>query len=426
MRHRHARALRRCAAIMLAAGVTAMTSAAAAAGPAHAAGVTAGTPAAAAPAAATSLPPNVRAACPWPPASGQMACLALVRTDIASQIGQLTSTAPPGLGPAQLRSAYKLGTASANNGGGKTVGIVDAYNDPNAESDLAVYRAQFGLPPCTTANGCFKKVNEKGQQGSYPQPDPGWAIEISLDLDMVSAICPRCHILLVEATTQSFEPPDLPASVNEAVALGAKFVSNSYGAGEAAAETTLDHYYNHAGVAVTAASGDYGYGTIWPAASHYVTAVGGTSLLPASNTRGWDEIAWSGAGSGCSPYETKPSWQHDTGCTQRTVADVAAVADPDAGGVAVYDSYFYGVGWWVVGGTSVASPIIASVYALAGTPGANTYPANYPYANRAGLFDIVSGTNSFSGCSPTYLCTARSGYDGPTGLGTPDGIASFK
>lgn len=221
-------------------------------------------------------------------------------------------------------------------------------------------------------------------------------------------------------------PPDLPASENEAVALRAKFVSNSYGAGEAAAETTLDHYYNHAGVAVTAASGDYGYGTIWPAASRYVTAVGGTSLLPASNTRGWDEIVWSGAGSGCSLYETKPSWQHDTGCTQRTAADVAAVADPDAGGVAVYDSYFYGVGWWVVGGTSVASPIIASVYALAGTPGANTYPASYPYANRTGLFDIVSGTNSFSGCSPTYLCTARSGYDGPTGLGTPDGIASFK
>lgn len=109
----------------------------------------------------------------------------------------------------------------------------------------------------------------------------------------------------------------------------------------------MDHYYNHAGVAVTAASGDYGYGTIWPAASHHVTAVGGTSLLPASNTRGWDEIAWSGGGSGCSPYETRPSWQHDTGCTQRTVADVAAVADPDAGGVAVYDSYFYGVGWWL-------------------------------------------------------------------------------
>jgi subtilase family serine protease len=422
MRHRHNRALRRCAAIMLAAGVAAVTSWVAAAGPAAAADVTVGAPAVP----ATPLPPNVRPACPWPPASGQMACLALVRTDIASQTGLLTSSAPPGLGPAQLRSAYKLGTASANNGSGETVGIVDAYNDPNAESDLAVYRAQFGLPPCTTANGCFKKVNEQGQQGSYPLADPGWAIEISLDLDMVSAICPRCHILLVEATTQSFVPPDLPASVNEAVTLGAKFVSNSYGAGEVAAETTLDHYYNHVGVAVTAASGDYGYGTIWPAASHYVTAVGGTSLLPASNTRGWDEIAWSGGGSGCSPYETKPSWQHDTGCTHRTVADVAAVADPDAGGVAVYDSYFFGAGWWVVGGTSVASPIIASVYALAGTPGANTYPASYPYANRTALFDIVSGTNSFSGCSPTYLCTARSGYDGPTGLGTPDGIASFK
>jgi subtilase family serine protease len=408
MRSRHRRAFRRCAAIMLAAGIAAVTPGVAAAAP------------------ATPLPPNVRSACPWPPASGQMACLALVRTDIASQTGLLTGSSPAGLGPAQLRSAYKLRTAAANNGGGETVGIVDAYNDPDAESDLAVYRAQFGLPPCTTANGCFKKVNEQGKQGSYPQADPGWAIEISLDLDMVSAICPRCHILLVEATSQSFVPPDLPASVNEAVKLGAKFVSNSYGADEAAAETSLDHYYNHAGVAVTAASGDFGYGTIWPAASRYVTAVGGTSLLPASNARGWDEIAWSGGGSGCSPYETKPAWQDDTGCAHRTVADVAAVADPDAGGVAVYDSYFFGVGWWVVGGTSVGSPIIASAYALAGTPGANTYPASYPYANRSGLFDTVSGTNSFTGCSPTYLCTARSGYDGPTGLGTPDGIASFK
>jgi len=371
----------------------------------------------------TSLPSNVKAACPWPPSADHAACLVLIRTDIASQAGILTA-APSGYGPGDLQAAYKLTQASAQDGSGETVALVDAFDDPHAASDLAVYRAQYGLPPCTTANGCFKKVNQLGQQGPYPAGDQGWAVEESLDIDMVSAICPHCHILLVEADFASFLPPDLPISVDEAVTLGAKFVSNSYGANEASEETSLDHYYDHPGVAVTAASGDYGYGTGWPAASPYVTAVGGTSLLRASNKRGWAEIAWSGAGSGCSLYETKPSWQHDSGCPRRTVADVAAVADPDAGGVAIYDTYGYG-GWLVVGGTSVASPIIASVYALAGTPKAGTYPARYPYANSSQLFDIVAGTNSFTGCNPNYLCTAGPGYDGPTGLGTPDGPGAF-
>jgi subtilase family serine protease len=392
--------------------------------------VTAGAQAAAARVSVTRLvtepaiPPNTRAACPWPPASGKAACLVLIRTDIASRSGVLTA-APPGYGPGKLRDAYKLTQASAQDGSGETVALVDAYDDPNAEADLAVYRAQYGLPPCTTANGCFEKVNQSGQRGHYPQPDPLWAVEESLDLDMVSAICPRCHILLVEASTDAFVPADLPASVDEAVKLGAKFVSNSYGGPEGSYETSLDHYYNHPGVVVTAASGDGGYGVAWPAASPFVTAVGGTSLLPAQNSRGWAEIAWSYGGSGCSFYESKPAWQDDGGCANRTVADVAADSDPDAGGVAIYDSYIFG-GWLVAGGTSVASPLIASVYALAGTPRAGTYPARYPYANSGQLFDIVAGTNSFTGCSPAnYLCTAEPGYDGPTGLGAPDGPGAF-
>jgi subtilase family serine protease len=405
------RALCRWAAIILAVGVVA---APAVGGPAAAPAFASG----------TLLPPNVKAACPWPPSANHAACLVLVRTDIASQAGILTAAAPAGYGPHDLQGACNLTQASAQDGSGETVAIVDAYDDPRAELDLAVYRAQYGLPPCTTANGCFTKVNQLGHRGPYPPRDPGWAVEESLDIDMVSAICPRCHILLVEADFATFVPPDLPISVDEAVTLGAKFVSNSYGANEASEETSLDHYYDHPGVAITVASGDYGYGTGWPAASPHVTAVGGTSLLPASNQRGWAEIAWSGTGSGCSLYETKPSWQQDSGCPRRTMADVAAVADPDAGGVAVYDKYIFG-GWLVVGGTSVASPIIASVYALAGTPKAGTYPARYPYANSSQLFDIVAGTNSFTGCSPTYLCTAGPGYDGPTGLGTPDGPGAF-
>jgi subtilase family serine protease len=374
-------------------------------------------------AAAGQLPANVRAACAWPPTAAHAACLALVRTDIAGRIGVLSGTVPYGYGPADLQSAYKLATAAAADGRGQTVAIVDAYDDPNAESDLAVYRAQYKLPACTTANGCFAKVNESGRRGDYPLADPGWAVEISLVLDMVSAICPHCHILLVEATSSYIT--DLGSSVDEAVALGAKFASNSYGMPEQSVETAFDGYYKHPGVAITAASGDYGYGTLWPSAFRYVTAVGGTSLLPASNARGWDEIAWSYGGSGCSPYETKPSWQTDAGCASRTVADVAAIADPDADGVAVYDSYQTG-GWLVVGGTSVASPIIASVYALAGTPQSGTYPAEYPYEHRGALFNIVAGTNSFTGCNPTYLCNAGPGYNGPTGLGTPDGVAAFR
>jgi subtilase family serine protease len=169
---------------------------------------------------------------------------------------------------------------------------------------------------------------------------------------------------------------------------------------------------------VTAASGDAGYGVQFPAASQYVTAVGGTSLTRAANTRGWSETAWSGAGSGCSAYELKPLWQTDRGCTRRTVADVSADADPNTG-VAVYDTYHAG-GWLVFGGTSVASPIIAGAYALNGGP--VTFGSN-PYLHASSLFDVLTGSNG--SCGGSYLCTAGPGYDGPTGLGTPNGTSAF-
>jgi subtilase family serine protease len=201
-------------------------------------------------------------------------------------------------------------------------------------------------------------------------------------------------------------------------------VSNSYGGGESSSETSSENtYYNHPGVAITASSGDGGYGVEFPAASRYVTAVGGTSLSKASNTRGWTETAWSGAGSGCSSYVTKPAWQTDSGCSRRTVADVSAVADPNTG-VAVYDSTSYqGLkGWLVFGGTSVASPIIGTVYALAGNASAVNY-GSYPYSHTSSLYDVTSGSNG--SCGGTYLCTAGAGYDGPTGLGTPNGTSAF-
>ncbi|MFJ5233746.1 peptidase S8 [Kitasatospora sp. NPDC088391] len=353
-----------------------------------------------------------------------MACHALrvtSTTEAVRAFGVTPNATPSGYGPADLLSAYKL---PANGGAGMTIAIVDAYNDPNAESDMAVYRSQYGLPACTKASGCFKQVNQTGGS-SLPANNSGWAGEISLDLDMVSAIAPNAHIILVEASSATMG--NLGTSVNTAVSLGAKFVSNSYGGGESSADTSYDSsYFNHPGVAITVSSGDSAYGAQYPAASKYVTAVGGTALKKASNTRGWTESVWltnstEGTGSGCSKYDAKPTWQKDTGCTKRTIADVSAVADP-ATGVAVYQTYG-GSGWAVYGGTSAAAPIIAGVYALAGAPATGTSPASFPYAHTTALFDVTTGNNG--SCSPSYLCTATTGYDGPTGLGTPNGTTAF-
>ncbi|HEY1488883.1 MAG TPA: S8 family serine peptidase, partial [Micromonosporaceae bacterium] len=230
---------------------------------------------------------------------------------------------------------------------------------------------------------------------------------------------PACRILLVEASSTSDD--DLFRAVDEAVALGAGYVSNSWGDPDFAGRPGDDAHFDHAGVAITASTGDSGAGTQYPATSRYVTAVGGTSLRRSSSGRGWTETAWSGAGSGCATGETRPSWQSvTTGCSGRAEADVAAVADPRTG-VAVYQTYGEG-GWVTYGGTSVAAPLIAAVYALAGTPSAGTYPASYPYLTSTRLFDVTSGTNG--GCGGA-ICTARTGWDGPTGLGTPDGVAAF-
>ena len=348
------------------------------------------------------------------PRPGDAACHA-VRHDTVTPDGQVTpNVAPAGYGPADLRSAYNLSSAS---GSGQTVAIVDAYDDPRAESDLGVYRRQFGLSPCTTANGCFRKVNQSGGT-RYPRANSGWAQEISLDLDMVSAACPNCKILLVEASSASLI--DLGTAVNQAARMKATVISNSYGGSESSSDLSYDKtYFDHPGVAITASSGDNGFGVEYPAASPNVTAVGGTSLSRSASPRGFDETVWSGAGSGCSAYDPKPTVQTDAACSRRTVADVAAVADPNTG-VAVYDSYGSS-GWLVFGGTSVAAPLIASVYALAGNAGSTN--ASYPYSHSGSLFDVTSGSNG--SCGGSYLCTGGTGFDGPTGLGTPNGVGAF-
>jgi hypothetical protein len=313
--------------------------------------------------------------------------------------------------PAYLQSAYN---APASRGTGQTVAIVDAYDAPNAEADLAVYRSHFGLPPCTTAGGCFTKIDQRGGT-NYPAYNSSWEEEISLDVDMVSALCPNCKILLVEADNSQLD--NLGAAVNKAVALGANVVSNSYGTPEFSDEAQYDTaFFDHPGVAILASTGDDGYGVNYPAASPHVVAVGGTSLVQSTDTGSRDatETVWAGAGSGCSAYEAKPAWQTDSGCSTRTVADVAAVADPYTG-VWVYDG-----AWGVFGGTSASAPIVGALYALAENAPSSDQPASYPYAHPAALNDVVSGSNG--SCGGTYLCTGVAGYDGPTGLGTPNSI----
>ncbi|MFF0767925.1 carboxypeptidase regulatory-like domain-containing protein [Nonomuraea wenchangensis] len=351
-------------------------------------------------------------------------CLLEVYTPKQARIvPNATTPRPTALTPADIRAAYKL----PDGGEGQTVAIVDAFGYAAAESDLAVYRAQYGLPECSSANGCFRKVDQNGGT-DYPADDPGWAAESALDLDAVSAVCPRCKLLLVQANSASIR--DLSAAVKTAVALGAKFVSNSYGIpGESPTQLSYDEYYEHPGVVVTAATGDTGNIVNWPASNPDVIAVGGTRLTrDASTARGWSESPWTGGGSGCSLYEPRPSYQEgiDTNCPGgRAIADIAADADP-VSGLSVYHSIVSDghTGWLQYGGTSLAAPLVAAMYALAGPPAENTRPVTYPYASAgsADLFDITEGENGSCG---NVLCQAGPGWDGPTGLGTPNGVGAL-
>ena len=333
------------------------------------------------------------------------------------------NTTPSGFGPSDLRSAYNT---SASGGSGVTVAIVDAFGYNNAESDLGVYRAQFGIPACTTSNGCFRKVNQNGRSGPYPAQDSGWADETALDLDMVSSMCPNCHILLVEANNNGNS--NLATAVNTAVAMGANVVSNSYGGGEGGSQAT-ESAYEHPGVAITASAGDSGFGAQFPATDPLVIAVGGTHLVKDSSTRGWTETVWTGTGSGCSTIYTKPAWQGgvtDSLCSKRMEADVSAVADPNTG-VAVFGPANFGFhsSWLVFGGTSVAAPLIGGMIGNAGNYSGEGAELTYELwgGNHAVLNDVTSGHNG--SCGGTYFCTAEVGYDGPTGLGTPNGSAPF-
>ncbi|MGH3164558.1 MAG: carboxypeptidase regulatory-like domain-containing protein [Trebonia sp.] len=358
----------------------------------------------------------------------RVSCFTMRRTDVKHSLLLPADTAPQGYSPADIQSAYDLPAAS----GSPLVAIVDAYDDPTAASDLATYRAQFGLPACTAASGCFQQVGQDGSANlpsTTPPGDPNdWPAETSLDLDAVSAACPDCRILLVEANDDSLTSGSLEDSVETAYNMGARIISMSWGQPEDGTETSKDaQYFDHPGVAYVASSGDFGYsGPIWPSTSQYSVSVGGTTLTQDAGTaRGWSETAWDQAGSGCSADVAKPEWQSViTACGTRADTDLSADADPDTG-LAIYNTTS-DAGWDVYGGTSLAAPLIAGMYADAGTPAAGTWPASYPYLDQKQATDLNDVTSGATGaCTPSVLCTAGPGWDGPTGLGTPDGVGAL-
>lgn len=376
-----------------------------------------------------------------------------------------------GLRPQDLHSAYDLPTSAPTE---QTIALVDAYDDPDIEADLKVYDEALDLPACTKANGCFTKLNQKGAASPLPSKEGEWSVEISLDVEIAHAICQTCHITLVEAQSVSYA--NLEEAERTAARIGADEISNSWGGGEPATEGSA---FEDPGVVITASSGDDGYlnwadpelgiSANYPASSPNVVAVGGTRLSLTAEGAWAGETVWNGAssakpgsggatGSGCSTHFAAPSWQlalpdwSAVGCgSQRAVADVSADADPYTG-VAIYDSTALKngtvLGWLTLGGTSLASPLVAATFALAGGAGEVEHPAETLYANAMEesdlLHDVTSGSNGacaraaladgLSGCtaaeaaescSQRAICLAREGYDGPSGLGTPDGIGAF-
>jgi len=342
--------------------------------------------------------------------------------------------------PSDLYSAYGIpttltrGTLMPTSQPTSTVAIVDAYSDPDIEANLDYYRTYFGLPACTTANGCFTQVDQSGGS-ALPAEDSGWDFETTMDVEAVSAMCPSCHILLVDAASANMGDMGQAATT---AASRASYVSMSFGSLESSSETRLDpRYYGRPGVTYVASSGDYGFShdnvngdgvvcsdgcPVWPSTSPDVVAAGGTSVRLTNGA--WQHTVWDGAGSDCSSYETGPAAQRGnatvaSACgSRRATTDVSALADPNTG-MLVYDSgsFYYG------GGTSLSSPLITAMYALAGN---HTSPLDV-YANDAsnpGAFtDVTSGETL--GCDGTVLCAAGPGWDGPTGLGSPDSLAAL-
>jgi subtilase family serine protease len=380
------------------------------------------------------------AVCPGPAGPGTARCHAHIVTDsrgvpiVFGKPSPNSATAAPYNAQALWSAYYHVTTMPT---GASTVAIVDAYGYSNAASDLATYRAANGLPPLcssTVTTGCvtFTKLNQNGVAGSYPRPNTGWAEESALDLDMVSALCPQCNIILVEASSANFNNL-ATAEVTASKQPNVIAVSNSYGGSEGGSSSYVGSYSPQGssvggvagkipdGVAITVSSGDSGFsaGAQFPASAPYVVAVGGTSLTLSGGT--WSQSAWNKAGSGCSSTYPQQGWQSPVlpvvsgGCAKRMVADVSAVADPNTGVLVVFNGNNY-----QFGGTSVSAPLIAGIIGQTGVREVTTTGyAPVIYSNASQLYDVTTGSNG--SCTVAYFCTAGVGYDGPTGMGTPNG-----
>jgi subtilase family serine protease len=348
--------------------------------------------------------------------SGPVRCFAHVRTHETGEVRPFA--APNGYGPPDLVAAYSIPTNITTK---PVIAIVDAYGYTALESDLAMYRSQYGLPACTKANGCLNVINQSGQATPLPVDPPttdDWTVETALDVDMASAACPNCKILVVQATDNAGD--GLYTAQMAAAAAGATVISNSWGGPEGGPVTATETYFNHAGIGVYVAAGDDGYndagqGPDYPGTSAYVIAVGGTHLVRDTSARGFTETAWSKGGSACSLSVPKPAYQSASPCQFKATTDVAAVGDP-ATGVAVYNAR--NGGWIAVGGTSASAPFVASM--MAATGHGNETSGSFFAQNVAKLNDVSAGTNGTCTTPGAILCTAGAGWDGPTGYGTPN------
>ena len=363
--------------------------------------------------------------CPGPQNEGAVRCHARVIVENNAGPAKKTSgPSPKNLTPVKLHTAYTSQTTAP---GMPIIAVVAAYHNPYILNELNIYSQQFGIPTLPACVGsvvsstvpCFKQIDQNGGT-NFPQPNPQWGLELSLDVEIAHAMCQNCKILLVEASDNGINA--LMPAIDQAVLQGANAISASWGLGEFVNQTSYDFHLNHPGVAIIFSSGDYGYGVQYPASSNFVTAVGGTKLTFSGNGNYSGETAWSGSSSGCSAYEAKPTWQTDTLCANRTVADVSAAADPGTNTNPIGAAVYNGNSWYTIGGTSLSAPIIAGVQALAGVPTGNTTSSIYANFTLANVHDIITGSNGSCG---NYLCTAVAGYDGPTGLGTPKGLGAF-
>ena len=353
---------------------------------------------------------NYRAVC-----AGAAPSSARCHTDVVvdSNGNPAASKAPTGLSPATIKSAYTFPMGSTA-GAGRTIAIVDAYNDPTAEADLGVFSTQYGLPACTTANGCFSKVNQTGGT-NYPQTNANWALEISLDVQWAHAIAPGARILLVEASSNSFANL---LTAEDYAKTHAQYVTNSWGGSEFSGESVYDSHFVQSGVSFFVSAGDAGLPAEYPSASPNVISVGGTTLNFGPSGNLTSETGWSSGGGGCSAYETATSAQSSfggyalVGCGgKRATPDVSLDADP-ASGVSVYDSTrLQGQrGWFKVGGTSASSPMWAARSAVAGA----VVTSAYVYGNSITYRDITSGNNGASCLVGFDLCTGRGSWVGTT------------